>query len=433
MTKPRMRPAAWPVLGLMLSLPASVALAHGSWGGGDRGDPEIAYKWNELVATTTPGTAGLQQIRYYAMVQVAIFDAVNSIEGDYSKFRFEVFAPRGGSTDAAAAYAAHTVMVSLIPANKAAYDAVLAEQTAGIPKGRLLIGALVGKTVGNKVLAWRQDDGWNQPAPPFNPPPLPGYWQPTPPGFGPALFGQYQIVEPFATSSATHFMAPRHPELTSQQYTDDFNEVKELGSATSTTRTADETLIARLWSGTGYVSNPFNTWNHVARSVGRSGGFSLIDASRMLALLNVGMHDGLQSSHSAKFLYAFWRPYTAIRGADVDTNPGTEADPNWTSLIVAPPYGSYPGNMSCIGAVSATLLGDIFGTDQVGFSVTWTGVAPNANVTRQYTGFWQAGYEEARSRVAGGIHFSFDNEISQERCPEVAYWILDRFAVARRH
>lgn len=433
MSTKKMRPAAWPALALALFLPASVALAHGGWGGGDRGNPEIAYKWNELVATTTPASVALQQIRYYAMVQVAIFDAVNSIEGDYSKFRFEVFAPRGGSTDAAAAYAAHTVLADLIPANKLAYDAVLAEQTAGIPKGKLLIGALVGKAVGKKVLDWRRDDGWNQPAPPFNPPALPGYWQRTPPAFAPAAFGQYQIVEPFATSSATHFMAPRHPELDSARYAEDFNEVKEIGSASSTTRSDDETLIARLWSGTGYGGNPFNTWNSVGRSVARAGGFSLIDASRLLALINVGMHDGLQSSHSAKFLYAFWRPVTAIRSADIDSNAATDADPNWTSLIVAPPYGSYPGNMSCIGAVSATLLGDIFGTDQVAFSISWPGVAPNANVTRQYTGFWQAGYEEARARVTGGIHFPFDNEISQEMCPQVAFWILDRFMTPRRH
>lgn len=427
-----LRPAAWSALALILSLPATLALAHGGWGGSDRGKPEIVYKWNELVATTSPPTAGLQQLRYFAMVQVAIFDAVNSIEEDYSRFRFQVHAPRGASADAAAAQAGHDVLVALVPANAAVYAATLKSQLDGIPSGKRAQGVAVGKAVAAKVLAWRANDGWNSPAPPFGPPALPGLWQPTPPGFLPAAFGQYQIVEPFAAESATQFLAPRHPELTSAEYTADFNEVKEVGSVTSATRTADETLIARLWAGAGYGGNPFTTWNSVGRQVSSAKKQSLVDAARLLALLNVSMHDGLQSSHAAKFLYAFWRPVTAIRNADVDANPDTIADPAWTSLIVAPPYGSYPGNMSCIGAVSATLLGDVFGTDRVSFTITWPGVAPNADVTRRYTGFWQAGYEEARSRVVGGIHFSFDNEISQEMCPQVAYWVLDRFMTPRR-
>ena len=139
------------------------------------------------------------------------------------------------------------------------------------------------------------------------------------------------------------------------------------------------------------------------------------------------MHDGLLASFNGKFLYALWRPVTAIREAERDGNPETTADPAWLSLIPNPPYPTYPGNMTCMGAVGSRTLARIFGRDDVAFSVTWTGTTGNADIVRPFNGFRELANEQARSRVYGGIHFEFDQLASFGQCIPLADYAFENY------
>ena len=390
-------------------------------------DPEVVIEWNQLLQDGIAPTLGVLQPRYYAMMHVAMFDAVNSIEGDYTKYRVRVGASRGASEEAAAAQAAHDVLAALIPANAAAYDAALAARLAQISPGRAAQGVAVGKAVANNILAWRANDGSATPPPPYVLPAIAGQWQPTTPGV-PAAFTQVPKMAPFALLTTTEYLPLRHPELTSDRYTTDFEEVKTIGSATSTLRTPDQTQLARLFAGVITRTTVFAAWNNVARDVARMQNLSLIDTARVFALLNASEHDGLVTSHTAKFVYGFWRPMTAIRNADQDLNPNTAADPAWTPLITTPPYPSYPGNMACVGASSARALALAFGTNDIPFTVLWLGNAASpVDVPKSYAGFWQFAQDEANARIYGGIHYRFDNEASQENCPKVSEYVHARY------
>ncbi len=184
-------------------------------------------------------------------------------------------------------------------------------------------------------------------------------------------------------------------------------------------RSEEQTLVARLFAGVGTPTGPPWVWNLVARDVVRARGLPILEAARVFALLNMVHHDALLVSMSNKYFYGLWRPVTAIRGADRDGNPATTADPGWTTLIGTPPYPSYPGNVACLGGSGARVLGQLFGQDNVPFSVTW--VQPGGpGWTRSYNGFRQFADEAARSRIYGGIHYQFDTLASMGVCTQLA-------------
>jgi hypothetical protein len=390
---------------------------------------EVVIEWNQLLQANLPATAGLQSPRYYSMMHIAIFDAVNSIAGAYSPYRIMVPGSRGASQEAAAAQAAHDVLAALITTTSAvqAFDAALAAKLATIPPGRAAQGVSIGKQAAAEILAWRQSDGWQVAPPAYVLPPLPGLWQPTPPAFAPAGFTQFPAVEPFALLSATQFLPRRFPALTSAEYTVAFDEVKLIGSAISATRTAEQTQTALLFAGVITRTPMFAVWNNVARDVARAHSLSLVDTARVFALMNVSMNDGVQTSHTSKFVYGLWRPVTAIQRADEDLNPLTVPDPAWLPLLVTPPYPSHSGNMACMGASAARMLANVLGTNDIAFTATWFGNPGNADVSRNYAGFWQLAEEQARSRVYGGIHFTFENVASQESCTKVADYVSQHF------
>jgi hypothetical protein len=273
------------------------------------------------------------------MMHIAMFDAINSIEEAYGPYRGSVRA----SADAAAAQAARDVLTALYPAQQATFDNALASQLADVPPGLANQGRRIGSAVAQAVLSWRDGDGWPAviaPDPTYVLPPFPGLWQPTPPANSFATFTFYSNVLPFALLTSTQFLPPAPPTLTSARYAADFNEVNVLGSATSAVRTPEQTLMAQLFAGVGTTFAFLEAWNMVAGTVAQSQGLSLIDTARLFALVNVAMHDGLQTSFTSKFVYGLWRPVTAIRRADEDLNPATAPDPTWIPLLVTPPYPS---------------------------------------------------------------------------------------------
>jgi hypothetical protein len=393
---------------------------------------EVVIEWNELLQSVVPA-GGLNPPRYYAMLHVAMFDAVNSVEHRYGRYRFGAPCVAGASSEAAAAQAGHDILVALFtaPEQVARFDAALKARLDAIQPNRARQGVLVGKSIAKQVLDWRQNDGWSVTPPPFVLPAFPGVWQPTPPAFQAAQFAQFGTTQPFALLTPTQFLPRRPPALDSAEYADDFNEVKRIGSAASIERTAEQTQLARLFASVISSTVHWGLWNHVARDTARDHHLSLSETARLFALLNVSIHDGVQTSHTSKFVYAFWRPVTAIQRAGEDLNPLTDADPTWLPLITTPPYPSYSGNMACVGASAARALALFYGTDTVTFNAVWIGSGGNPDVTRPYSSFWQMAEDQANSRVYGGIHYRFDNEASQATCPRVPEYVFTHYMLPR--
>jgi hypothetical protein len=391
------------------------------------GSPDVVIEWNQLLQTWVPGTLGLQTPKYFAMLHVAIFDAINSIERGYSPYYTKVSVQASASSEAAAAQAAHDVLVALIPSATSAFDTALANRLAGIPEPSKSQGIQAGTQVAMDVLNWRTNDGWEVPPPAYVLPPLPGLWQPTPPGNLAATFTQFPGVKPFALLTPTQFLPPRQPELTSEQYAKDVNEVKEIGSVSSTTRTPEQTQLALLWAGVISRTGLFAIWNNIARDAAIGQGSDLIETARMYVLLNVSINDGLQTSYSSKFTYGLWRPVTAIRRAAEDLNPATEPDTGWLPLLITPPYPSHAGNMACVGASAATALALNFGTDDIPVTAKWLGNATNPDVSVDFDGFWAVAVSQALSRVHGGIHYTFEETASQQACPKVAMFVYKNY------
>jgi hypothetical protein len=232
--------------------------------------------------------------------------------------------------------------------------------------------------------------------------------------------------------TSTQFLPPPPPTLTSARYTHDFNETKLVGSETGAVRTAEETLIAQVFAGVNTTIGFTHVWNIVAGTVAQQQGLSLLDTARLFVLVNVGIHDGLQTSFTSKFFYGLWRPVTAIRRAGEDLNPGTAADPTWTPLLTTPPYPTYAGNAACLSAAAARALQLALGRDDVPFSITWPRTMGLPSVTRDFTGFWQLANQQARSRVHGGIHFQFDSDASQAACVKVPEFTNANFMLCRK-
>lgn len=394
----------------------------------------VVLQWNRVLQETVR-TAGQQPttifpVRSFAMMHAAMFDAVNSIDGSYTPYLANVSGGgRLASQDAAAAQAAHDVLAALYPTRVAVFDTELAASLNGISAVRAYQGTSVGRTAADRLLAARAGDGWVVASlPPFVLPPTPGNWQPTPPANASAGFTQTPNVTPFALASVSQFAPNAPPALTSDDYAAAFNEVKDLGSATSTTRTADQTKVAQLWANVNTPTTVFFVWNNVARTVSIERNLTTAENARLFALLNIAFHDTLLTTMTGKFQIGTWRPVTAIRRADEDGNANTAQDANWLPLITTPPYPTYPGNHAAIGTSQATILALFFGRDDIRFQHVWDGAG---GATRSYLGFNQMANEEDRARVWGGIHFAFDQIAGQSAGRNVANYVFLNFMKPR--
>jgi hypothetical protein len=413
------------ILGATLAAVATVTTGHDIEA--NHSPAAVVLKWNQILQSSLPQPGNPLTPRFYAMTHIAMFDAINALERDFEPYRVRLRPGLWGSSEAAAAQAAHDVLVALNPTATAAYDAALAEDLGSKPSGFVRRGAEIGAFVAREILMWRQQDGWVVPAfPPYVEPPLPGLWQPTPPANAAATFTHLQHAAPMALVSATQVLPLPPPSLTSARYAADLNEVKLVGKSDSGARTEDQTAIARLWSGVGTTTGFFPVWNNVARDVVLARNLSLVETARVFVLVNVSIHDALQTTQASKFVYGVWRPVTAIRAADTDLNPDTDPDPAWLPLITTPPYPSYAGNLATIGASAARALQHVCGTNDVPVAVTWT-VPGGPAVTHHFAGFWQAAEEEAMARIYGGVHYRFDQQAGQQVGLSVADYVSANF------
>nr|WP_310525074.1 PEPxxWA-CTERM sorting domain-containing protein [Polymorphobacter sp.] len=373
------------------------------------GDP-VLY-WNEVMLGTgyNPG-----QVRPAAMVNVALHDAVNATLGNPDRAYLGSVVNAGGDTRAAASVAARDVLVTLYPARTAEFDAALVASLALVPDGVAKTnGMATGAAMAAATIARRANDGTFNVVP-YTPSGLPGRWAPTPPGFVPSpVTPQQGLVTPWVVGSGSQFRPGAPPALTSDQYAQAFNEVKAIGSATSLTRTADQTASAQFWAA---ATGP-GPWIRAAIDVATASATSTLENARVLGLLSTTVADAVIATWDAKYTFDYWRPVTGIRNADLDGNAGTVMDAGWTPLIVTPPHPSFVSAHSAISAAASAILADAYGVGG-NFCVAAGGTS------RCWANFDAAALDAANSRLWGGIHWSFDNQAGLQLGQEVAAYAL---------
>jgi membrane-associated phospholipid phosphatase len=386
-------------------------------------------QWNRtlLAIVRTPGAqpATIHPTRSFAIMHGAIYDAVNAIDGTHKPYLVRLSASHFASQEAAAAAAAHEVLVKLYPNFQASLDAQLQQAVAQIPNGGKADGISIGTTVADRLLALRSNDGSSAQPIPYVFGNAPGDYQSTPPNFpNQPQFTHWSRVTPFALESANQFRPGGPPVLTSDRYSDAFDQVKSLGIAGSTTATADEALTGRFWNGAIQ-----NYWNEIAQTASVANNLTTAQNARLFALLNFSIADGVTAFYDAKYTYNFWRPVTAIRAAATDGNPETEADPNWLPQVGnTTPDPSYPGAHAVISAAATEVLTSFFHTDHFEFSVTSEVLA---GVHRSFTSFSAAAEEATLSRIFAGVHFLFDLTTGQRLGSDVADFAVDNFLTSR--
>jgi hypothetical protein len=383
--------------------------------------PDQVIQWNQELLKLLPVTgaqpATIHPTRTLAIVQLAVYDAVNAIERRYQPYLFRRRAPRGASGDAAAAAAADTTLLALLPSQRQAIDAKYQDSLAQIGSGpRVKEGIQVGEDAANAILAARAHDGANVTPTPFTPQAGPGEYQLTPPSFTPAGFTQTALVAPFVVTSGREFRPPAPPTLTSAQYADNFNEVKSLGEMGSTTRSADQTAIGKFWGATPI----WIVWNQVAEQAGIALHNGLERNARMFALVDATLGDSAIALYDAKYAYHRWRPISAITAAD-QGNPNTTSDPSWVPLANTANDPSYPGAHATFSQAAATVLDDFFGTDNFAFALTNT----TTGITRSFQSFSQAADEASASRIYAGQHFRYDEDAGQALGQQVGDLVVD--------
>lgn len=387
-------------------------------------NPVVQWNRTLLVIVRTPGAqpATIHPTRSFAIMHAAIYDAVNAIDRTRKPYLVRLSGvPRDASQEAAAAAAAHEVLLALYPALHTALDAVFQQSLAQIPDGKdKLQGVAIGQAVADRILALRSNDGSNAKPTPFVFGNAPGDYQSTPPNFPlQPQFTHWSRVTPFALERASQFRPGPPPELTSDTYTDAFTEVKSLGIVKSTTASADQALTGHFWNGAIQ-----NYWNEIAQTAAVAHNLTTAQNARLFALLNLALADGVIAFYDTKYTYNFWRPVTAIRAADTDNNPDTAADPNWLPQVGnTTPDPSYPGAHAVISAAAARVLTSFFKTDHFNFNVT-SEVMPGV---RSFSRISAAAQEATLSRIFAGVHFRFDLTNGQRLGRETADFVIDNF------
>lgn len=377
----------------------------------DTAGRDAVLTWNKastvaITRLTTPATGFFVlphiEARVYAIVSLAMYDALNTIEQKNAPYALQSPLVPNASPDAAVCTAAHDALVAVLPAQKAYADSLYQAMLAKIPADNSkTLGVTLGQAAAQAVLTKRMGDGSDVAQTAFPIGTNPGDYQYTPPFDGPPFNGYYALagwkdVKPFMLTAANQFRVGPPLVLTTAAYTTDFNEVKAIGGGTSATRTPDQAAIAQFW-----LDNSGLAWNRVARAVLAAQGQGAHATVRLLALLQMAEADSYVAMCDGKYFYKRWRPITAIRQATNDGNPDTAPDGAWLPFAFPnPPDADYPSGHSIAGGAAAAVLKSFFGTDAVPFTIT-----NNAGQTRSFTSFSQAAAENSVSRVYAGYHF----------------------------
>jgi hypothetical protein len=389
---------------------------------------DVVLDWNAIALSTLVGQAQnpFAQARFLAITQLAVFEAVNAITGDYKPYLGTVVAPIGASADAAAVAAAYTVLKKYFPLAPN-LDPAYAASLATIPDGSAKSGGIAtGQAAAAQMIALRVGDGSSPPQ--FSLPASTdvGVWQLTPscPMAG-GVFAQWQNVTPFGVPSVAgshawiaQFAPAPPPALTSNRYARDYNEVKSVGNVSSdlTERPQDRADVARFYA----AASPSYVFNLAARQVAAAQGTSLSVNARALALLNMATNDSLVVSFWTKYHYNLWRPETAIFEGSLDGNAKTDADATFKPYILTPCFPSYPSNHGSGSNSAAEILRRVYGAG--GHAITMASPG-TPGLTFHYTTFDQITSDISDARVYGGIHFRFDQVAGADLGRDVARYV----------
>jgi hypothetical protein len=366
----------------------------------------VVDDWNAIAQqaiVVNAGRGGAVAVVDYAYVHIAIYDAVNAIDGRYSVFAVQpLSSPVDGSPEAAAATAAYLTLKWMFPAQQAYLDGVYASYMAGIPSSSpKTIGTLIGTEIGSAFTALRTGDGRNASVP-YVFGAGPGVYELTPgcpaPPASPASPWLAQM-KPFAIESPSQFRADGPPNLTSAQWADDMNETKLYG-ALSELRTSEETRTGQF-----YAENPGTQFGRNVRGIATAYQLSVADSARFFAQVFVTTADSLITVFNSKYYYNFWRPITAIRAADTDDNPNTDPDPVWVPLVPTPCHPEYPAAHGAGTGGLAHAIEQFFGTKRVEFTLTSTSVPGFPSYPHYFTNTQDLVKEVIDARIFGGMHY----------------------------
>ena len=380
---------------------------------------EVVLKWNEVAYQAFGGATyqhSLMASRINAMVHIAMHDAINAIQPEYETYAFDGKNANANPV-AAAASAAHTVLLHEIPGSKGLLDSALQQSLANIPEGVAKTdGIQLGREAGAAMITDRENDGSaGNPVVPVPPSLVAGVYQPVPPfNFYFAPF--WENVKLFGLQKKDQFRVTPPPALNSDAYAVAFSEVKERGKKNSTIRTADQTAYAKYWYEFSEAG-----WNRVARTVAVDKKLDLYETARLFALVDIALADAYTAGWDSKLHYNLWRPYTAIRNAEKDGNNQTSPDTEWEPEQVTPPIQDYPSTHSALGNAAAVVMANILG-DATSFTMPSPTAVP-AGGTRSFTSFSQAARENAESRVMAGIHFRFACDAGLELGKNIGNWV----------
>lgn len=390
--------------------PTAAARDHGPGpSAGSRPDGSVIWEWNATAmdVLTPSGRPLLTQPFVVTAMHVAMYDAVMAIEEHAEPFATVVTAPLGASSEAAAATAAHRVLVGFLPEHAAVFDSALAESLAGVSDGPAeTAGVAVGEAAGWGTLASRLGDGTQSgPLPPALPP-GPGVWAPTPPAIA-GLTPWLATATPYVLHAPDQFRPAPPPDIGSGRFRRALDELRRIGGATSTARTAEQTAIARFWA-----DQPITQGQRALRAKAQALGGDIAQTARLFAAVMTSQADAIIACWDAKYTYQFWRPWQSV--------PTVEAA--WTPMLATPNHPEYPSAHGCVTGSMAHALSAVLRTHRLDMDID----AANVGVTRHYDTLEQLLDEVASARIWGGLHYRFSTETGLRLAEQVVHHNLRR-------
>lgn len=395
----------WMLVALLLSAPFTAAAGN------------IITDWDEkAVSLVQTGTVRppFTSHRTMAILHVAMFDAINSIEPRYKPYMVKLPAAPDISKEAAAAAAAGAVLVKLVPDAAADVQSTLASYLATVPDGDTKAkGIELGQEVAARILAARENDGASGPDA-YRPRTSPGVYIPTAMPVG----WQVARMTPFVLASPSQFRAKPPPPLKSAEWARDYNEIKELGGKNSTKRTARQTEDARFWLLVGP-----RAYHPMPRQIVIAKNMDLLDSARFMALFSMGMVDCGIAFFDAKYKYEFWRPITAIRNGDIDGNPATERDASWEPIDATPLHPEYPCAHCVQSSTAAAVIQGLLGSDEIPEVALTSPFAPG--VAHRFTSLRAFTDEVANARIYAGFHYRFSTIAGREMGQKIGTYVIE--------
>ena len=351
--------------------------------------------------------------RTMAILHVAMFDAINSIEPRYKPYMVKLPAAPDISKETAAAAAAGAVLVTLVPDAAADVQSTLASYLATVPDGDAKAkGIELGQEVAARILAMRENDGASAPDA-YRPRTSPGVYIPTAMPVG----WQVARMTPFVLASPSQFRAKPPPPLKSAKWARDYNEIKEFGGKNSTKRTARQTEDARFWLLVGT-----RAYHPMPRQIVIAKNMDLLDSARFMALFSMAMVDCGIAFFDAKYKYEFWRPITAIRNGDIDGNPATERDASWEPIDATPLHPEYPCAHCVQSSTAAAVIQGLLGSDEIPEVALTSPFAPG--VTHRFASLRAFTDEVANARIYAGFHYRFSTIAGREMGQKIGTYVI---------